>query len=367
MIRKTAMMVLAIFMLTMVSFPAFASEPEQPAQQITLQQAIDMALDRSSLLKSKEYAKDQAWEIRSDAAENVHFMPSGPAGGFMESAFTGLMQSSLNYRMKGKELEQAQKQVKVNAYTKYINVLIAQEKVKYNETALEKDKLAERVVQAYGLVGMAATPELAGAKSRTGASKAALQAAKESLEKAYIELNSMIGLQTDEKPELVDALDFEEFSIPNIQTEISRALTNNETLWNLEQLVNLQRMDLKYFNYGPGSGQLQSYEIEKYDVNIAESNVVEFRKQVKEGVQALYKDIKALEEQYNMVYSSVSALKEQLRAVQARYDVGMATKLEITEAKTAMAEIEKNLAEMRYNHSIMVANFKNMTGKDLLA
>lgn len=362
--RSVAVAAAIVFFVMGIAFPVSAGEPAAP--ELTLQQVIDMALAESSLVKSKEYAKEQAWEAREDASEDVYIRPEGGAGPSIESAFTGLMQSSLNYRMKGKELEQAKKEIRIKAYTKYANVLIAKEKVKYAEIALEKEKLAERVTQAHYLVGMAAMPEITGAESKAEASAAALQAAREDLEKAYIELNSLIGLQPGDRPELVDDIEFNSFSVPNIKTEISRAENNNENLWNLEQLINLQKMDLKYFNYGPGSGQLQAYDVEKYDVDVAELNAEEVRKQVREGVQTLYKDIKALEEQYNMVSSSIKALEEQLRVTQVRYDVGMATKLEVTEAATALAEVKQSLAEMRYDHAIMVANFKNMTGKDLV-
>jgi outer membrane protein TolC len=357
---------MVVFLCGFVS-DALAREPAKP--QLTVQQVIDMALKNSKSLRSIEYNKEKSWEIREDAAEDVHFKPDrggGTPNSFMESTFTNLMQASLNYRIQGKKLEQEKKKVSLDAYTKYVNVLIAHERLESAEVTKGKAILAERLARAGYNVGTVDQPGLIAAESAADAAMAAWQEANEQLDKAYYELNSLIGLWPEDRPELVDDVVLDPFVIDNIQAEINRAENSNEDLWNLQQLIDLQKMDLKYFNYGPGSGMLYEYDVEKYDVDIAKMNEADARQQIAEGVTTLYKNIKALEEQCNQLASTVNSLEESLRVARVKYEVGMATQMDVKKAESDLAETKSNLAEMKYNHAILVATFKNMTGKNIV-
>ncbi|AGL03802.1 TolC family protein [Desulfoscipio gibsoniae] len=346
---------------------ALAKEPATP--ELTLEDVINMAVKNSLVLKSSELAKDQAWEARKDAADDVSLRPSGGGGAVnvaAESSFTKLMQSSTNYLTQSKSLQEAEKNIKLDAYQKYANILIAQESLKYAEIALEKEQMAERLAKISAQVGILSNPELVGAESTAQVSAAALQEAKENLDKAYVELNSLIGLWPEDRPVLQDDINFEKYTVPNINTEASRAETSSEALWKLEQLVSLQKMDLKYFSYGPGSGALNSYNIEKFDIDIAKYNLDDARREVRNAVFTLYKDIQANEEQYNKVDAAIKAKEETLRVARAKYDVGMATAMDIKTVEAELASYQTNLELLKYQHAILIANFKNLTGKALI-
>ncbi len=346
---------------------ALAKEPVTP--QLTIEDVLNMAVDNSTALKSGNLTKDQAWESRNDAADDVSLRPSGGGGPVnvkSESSFTKLMQTSNRYLTQGKLLQQEEKSVKLDAYQKYISVLIAQEKIKNAEITLAKDQLSERLAKICAQVGTISNLEIVTAQSTVQASVAALQEASENLDKAFVELNAVIGLWPEDRPILQDTIAFETFKVDNINAEASRAETSSETLWSLQQLVNLQKMDLSYFRYGPGSGALSSYDIEKLDVGIAELNVEEARKEVRNGVYTLYKDIQAAEEQYNKVDAAIKATEETLRVTKVKYDVGMATTMDIKTSEAALVSYETNLELLKYQHAILVANFKNLTGKELV-
>ncbi|WP_027365957.1 TolC family protein [Desulfotruncus alcoholivorax] len=363
--RKTVVIILTLaVLLGGFTTAALAREPATP--QLDLQKVIDMALANSQSLKSKDYEKQQAWEKREDAKDNFNVIPDGATDPATEAKYTALMQSSLNYLMKGKMLDQTKKQISLDAYTKYINVLMAEENLKYAEIALEKDKLAERLAKLSYQVGTTSKPELIGAQSGASVSESSVNVARENLDKAYIELNSLIGLWPEDRPVLQDDIEFEEFKVDNIDAEVNRAETSSENLWYLEQLVTLQKMDLRYFNYGPGSGQLGSYKVEKYDVDIAEQNAQDAQKQIKEGVQTLYKDILALAEQYKTLVAANESLEELLRVTKVKYDVGMATKMDVQTVQANLAKNQMNIELLKYKNAIMVATFKSMTGKNII-
>ncbi|KAF1086036.1 Outer membrane efflux protein [Sporotomaculum syntrophicum] len=366
--RKLTVMFLAMIMVFLgTASAALAKEPATP--QLTIEDVMRMAVENSTALKSGNLAKDQAWEARKDAADDVSLRPSGgggPVNEKAESSFTKLMQTSNRYLTQSKLLQQEEKNVKLDAYQKYISVLISQEKIKNAEITLAKDQLAERLAKICAQVGTISNPEMVAAQSTVQASAAALQEAIENLDKAYVELNAVIGLWPEDRPILQDEIAFETFKVDNINAEASRAETSSEALWSLQQLVNLQKMDLSYFRYGPGSGALSSYDIEKIDVDIAELNVEEARKEVRNGVFTLYKDIQAAEEQYNKVNAAIKLMEETLRVAKVKYDVGMATAMDIKTSEAELASYETNLALLKYQHAILVANFKNLTGKELV-
>lgn len=345
---------------------ALAKEPATP--ELTMEDAINMAVKNSPALRSGKIAKEQAYERRKDAAEDVTFIPSG--GGVVdvaaESSFTQLRQASNSYLSQSKTLQETEKNIKLDAYQKYIGVLIAQENLSYTEMALEKDQMSKLMAIISAQVGVLSNPELVGAESAVQASAAALQEAKANLDKAFVDLNTVIGLWPQDRPVLQYEVQYENFMVPNITAEASRAETSSEALWKLEQLVELQKLDLRYFAFGPGSGALSSYDIEKLDIGIAEHNVDEARRQVRNAVFTLYKDIHANEEQYNKVDAAIKTMEETLRVTKVKYEVGMATNMDVKIAETNLASYRTNAELLKYQHDVLLANFKNLTGKEIM-
>ena len=361
--------VILLFMALMIlgtASVALAKEPATP--ELTMEDAINMAVKNSPALRSGKIAKEQAYERRKDAAEDVTFIPSG--GGVVdveaESAFTQLRQTSNSYLSQSKTLQETEKNIKLDAYQKYIGVLIAQENLNYAEIALEKDQMSKLMAIISAQVGVLSNPELVGAESAVQASAAALQEAKANLDKAFVELNNVIGLWPQDRPVLQYEVQYENFTVPNITAEAGRAETSSEALWKLEQLVELQKLDLRYFTFGPGSGALSSYNIEKLDIGIAEHNVDEARRQVRNAVFTLYKDIHANEEQYNKVDAAIKTMEETLRVTKVKYEVGMATNMDVKIAETNLASYRANAELLKYQHDVLLANFKNLTGKEIM-
>ncbi|MCL2337573.1 MAG: TolC family protein [Firmicutes bacterium] len=365
-------LVLLLFSLALIIWSGagavLAAEPKTP--ELTVAQAIDMAVKYSPTLKSAQLTKDQAWQARQNAEDKNRYAFTPTAGvasidASVELAFSQLMQASNNYLTQGKVLDATTKSVKLNAYDYYLNVLIAQQSLQSAQKTLAKDQMAEGLAKVKASVGVIAQPELIAVQNTTANSTAVVQQAQQSLDKAYVTFNSAIGLQPEDRPVLTEQFSFTSFTVPNLTAEASRAETSSTTVWQLEQTVYLQQMNMSYINYGP-TGALQNYNVQKFNVDIAKSGLAAGRQAVRDSVFTLYNDIQTNEQVYSQAQAAVKTATENLRVAQVKYKVGMATKLDVTVSETALASAQANLTNLIYQHAVLVANFNNLTGKSFV-
>ncbi|WP_258358813.1 TolC family protein [Moorella sulfitireducens] len=339
--RRTPVMLLLIFIfLLAAAVPARAGDNE--SLELTLDDAVKKALLRSESLKisvlqlqQSEDAKDSAAYalVRFNSNWAVEYTPG------VEQYYVNREQASLNYEIAKKKYAAAADGVVLAVHKAYYNVLKQEGQVKLAELAVASDEQKLNNGRLSFDLGLISRQALKGLELQLASSRAALTAARDSLDKAYIDLNLLVGLPESVRPSLVSTVEFSPYA-GDLAVQQGLALEESPTVVAAVEGARLQE-DLEGW----------SNDISDEDIEIAKLQASSVKKQVKEAVRTLYNSVKAYEENYSTVQGNVSLAEENLRVTQLKYELGMATKNEVLEAEKSLADARQKLLQLVLDHA----------------
>ncbi|MGQ9825695.1 MAG: TolC family protein [Desulfotomaculales bacterium] len=339
---------------TTVDKAAWAKEPATP--ELTLQQAVEMALANSKSVKRAEYDVDRSYEVRQKAADNVKWFPAGPISGEnaakAAAAFTGLVQADIGWQSAKKSYEAEKDATAMSVQKAYYEVLKAQEKVRSAELAAKNAEWQYRVLKAKFAAGMAAQTNLVAGEAGLAAAKGALEAAKKALDDTYQQFNLLVGLWPEDRPVLVDRPGFEPLKVDNLDAAVERAVEESPSVWLAKQNIDYYklRLDLYPFNSSSATDPYKAWEI---DVSKKELEAASAEEQFRRLVRSIYYAARQVEDSYAAQEQLVATAKENLRVTEVKYQVGMATRAEVADAQAKLADAERSLLEMACQHEIL--------------
>jgi outer membrane protein TolC len=338
---------------------AFAKEPATP--EITLNAAIEKAIKNSELVKKAEVDIERTEALRDEAADQLDFIPTGGSGynPQLEATWASMLQADLTWRMSKKNYNARLDGIALDVCQLYWDILKLQEKVEAKKVAVEKARLElqkSRAAYQVGLVGKLDRGASTGG-SFTGLQQAEaamvkaegdLAATQNELDQAYTKFNQLVGLWPEDRPVLVDSLEFHPVEINNLETEVNRALEKSPSVWLAEQGVELQKYvhDLMW-----ATGQYRPYDAREAEKEQAELDAINAREATKLLVRDLYYTLKTLEESYKSAEQGVAVAEEALRVSKLMYEVGMATKADVISAESTLADAKLTLKNLAAAHS----------------
>lgn len=108
---------------------ATAKEPVTP--QLSLNEAVSLALANDNSIKKATKEIDRTQELRDSAGRNILYTPTGPVNdGNAVSAYKNALNAELTYQKSIKDLTVAQEAVVYTTCSKYWALVSAQQKVK---------------------------------------------------------------------------------------------------------------------------------------------------------------------------------------------------------------------------------------------
>ncbi|MDQ0285071.1 outer membrane protein TolC [Desulfofundulus luciae] len=333
---------------------AWAKEPATP--ELTLNQAVALALAHSESVKKAEKDVDRTYEWRVYRSEQLDYTPLEPPGNpKVEIAWSNLLTADLTWRMSKKSLTAEQDEVALDACKKYWDVLKAHEKVRAAEEGLKKADWELRRARANFQVGMIPQAALVAAEAQMAQAKAALEAAKNDLDNAYASFNRLVGLWPQDRPVLVDGVNFNPLQVSDVETEVGRIVDESPTVWLANEKVTLQKYleDMMFY-----TGEYRPYQARKIEVEQAELDAASAKKMLEEVTRSLYYKAKSLEESYQALQEGVKTAEENLRVTKVKYDVGMATRAEVAAAEAALAEAKQKALETACQHAYLKLAFE---------
>ncbi|APC09540.1 TolC family protein [Neomoorella thermoacetica] len=353
--RKFAATVLGAFLLLFTNIP-LAKAAESTAPQLTLQQAIDQAIANSNILKADSLAIDQAKYDRDAAGLNVTFTPSGPTTTVAEKAFTQLQQADLKWQVAKKNYDADKDTVVMKVYQAYFGVIQAQAALDAAQKALLNIDWQRKVANMSFQAGIISNSQMQQTANGYSQAQAQLASAQKALDNAYEKFNQLVGLMPDERPVLVDRPTFMPLTINSLDAEVSRVLDASPTVWLMEKNVDLAKLALDLYSFGPT--EPHTYKATEIQVPIAEQNVANVRSQMSQLVRSLYYSIKQAEENYTSLQYKLAIDKENLRVAEVKYSAGLATKGDIISAQATLAQDIQNIENVLCQHQILVKAFE---------
>ena len=357
MVKRACCAVLMILMTVIFSAGVvMAKEPATP--EVSLQEAVDRALELSKSLKMAELEKDKASEQRGDAQKEVKYTPTGMVNPEIESAYATLLQSELNYQIKSKSYSALQEDIQQQVVDKYSTVLSAREARGNAQAAYKKAEWDKRMSQLKLQVGILSQLDMTGVNTTFEQKQSALVQAEQDLGKAYVEFNALTGFWPEDRPQLVTDISYEPINVTSFTAEVNRAIDNNPDVWAALQNVTIERQDLRM--------ALQPYDIEKIEIEMAELSADEAEDELEKQLILLYHDIVSLEGGIKAAEQGISAAEEALEAAQLKVDIGMGTEGDLLQAEANLKSAKSTLVGLKASHSAAMAAYFNLTSRDVL-
>ncbi|MDH7577555.1 MAG: TolC family protein [Bacillota bacterium] len=347
-------LILAVFIAAGTLVPAaVAKEPARP--QVSLNEAVALALAQSEAVKKAAKEIDRTETLREEAASRLDYTPVGsPGDPRIEIAWSNLLASDLTWRMSKKTLTAQEDAVALDACKKYWDVLKAQEKVEAAEAALKSAERQLQNVQAGYRVGMVTQQALVAAEVQRGGAQASLAGARNELESACVAFNQLIGLWPEDRPVLTDTVEFNPLEIANLDYEVTKALESAPTVWLAQERVTMQKYleDMMFY-----TGEYRPYQARKIEVEQAELDAASTKKLFEQVARSLYYSVKGLEEAYAGAQEGVRLAEENLRVAKVKLQAGMATAADVAAAEKALAEARSGAFELACQHAYMKLAF----------
>ena len=158
-------------------------------EEITLQQAVDRALEISRSLKISQLEKDTAKEEREDAQDQVNYTPTGEINDDIKDAYITLLQKELSYQTSVRNIESLERDITVEVVEKYAAIYSARADLEDAEAALEDAEYDRNIAQKKLQAGIIAQYQLDQADSNLVQKETALKDAQANLGQAYEDFN----------------------------------------------------------------------------------------------------------------------------------------------------------------------------------
>lgn len=361
--RLKLFIVLLSILIANIAIPAWGADQNMQqanTEELTLDQAIELALKNSIKVQQEQLNVDRALEVREywwdaynwqlsttyDPMSKVY--SSVPSSG---DSYPVAIQTDRDWYIKTKALQIARDGSMLEARARYYNVLKALEKYETAKATLQRDELNLNTIKAMVSVGMKNQIDLIGAETSFKNSQAEHIKALNNINESYRALNKLIGLPIDKQPLLKDKIDFKPLEVDSLENEIQRVLStkNNPYLWMKEAGYDMSEYLWSYTD--PDEAGRVDIDKSKLDYNDA-------IRSTKEAMYSLYDQISNVESAYKTAEQSMRAAEESLRIKKIQYKLGMITGVNVVEAEVSLANARNNLQDLASQHWSLKETFQ---------
>ncbi|MGC8783390.1 MAG: TolC family protein [Armatimonadota bacterium] len=308
--------------------------------------------------------------------------------------------ASLYSRIANLDVQRTRNEVVLQVKQAFYDVLRAQELVKVAEEALQNAEVRRKLAQAAVDAGVSPKLDVMRADAAVAAAQQAVITARNALQLAKAAFNNVLGRRVDEPVELIPA-DEPEPEMTDFNRYLQEALSKRPELIQANLGVSLSEkqitaakrdqlpslvvrgqwdFNLKTSTFQPressfttiaalqfkiwDSGQTQGrVEQARADVDKAKVAVENVREGIALEVRSAYLSLQEAREKVAAAEKGLQAATESLRVARLRYEAGVSTQLELSDAELAYTQAEQNLVNARYDLRVAWARLEKAMGR----
>jgi hypothetical protein len=348
---------------TGAALAATGSGASPAQQQITLQQALSMAMTGNTSMNSQTAEVDQANnDLSTTQQENVtslNFSPLGTSGSpsvvdpGVESAINSLATAGLNLQYQQRELQTAQDTVTYDVYQDYYAIVHDEATVNEAQQAYNLADLQERVTNLEYQVGSASQYAVTQEQQAEGAEKAALDNANTTLNSDYEKFNQLVGLASTARPELTDQPSFAPLDCTNLNGAVSQAIADSPSVLKAQYAISSDKTALSMVSDVPSDNMANEDTL-----NEDENSLAATEDGIDQSESNLYQTIASLESEQNSLEQTAAKDQSNLQIVEIECNIGTATKVDLQTAQSTLAQDQLALLGNTVTHQMDVMQFE---------
>jgi len=172
----------------------------------------------------------------------------------------------------------------------------------------------------------------------------------------FIDINKILGIDLEKQYSVVVDLKYEEIGNVDIEKKLQESYENNFNLKKQNQELDVLRYEYStYTIYTDYSTKISK----ENDISAKERDIIEFKRNMEESLNKLYKDI-LNKEAINAKYEEDLIYKEkELDVLMLKYSMGRITQLEVDKKKFEIEQLKHSIQENQYEHQLLVMQFGN--------
>lgn len=356
--KIVSMLVLALMLMGLIIIPGQADDAVTPQMTLTLQQAVDLAVQNNPNVKLAEIDRDKKSKAYANAQRTSHTVDKGGS-----SDYNSKLAVYLAPKIAERQSQQADQiygitvnGVKIQAESAFYELIKARENQQIAENALTRADEQLNIANSKFSVGTVAKIEVIQNEAAQAAARAALTAAQNNSQQKMLELNKVIGVDMDTviNPTGVFEFNVENYDFQSVLDKASQAAMSVITAQNNYDIAQWS-YDFIASYYGSGNANA---ELGKDDVDSTAVLLQQAKNNIVTTVNQTYSNYKSLEEQYQYLLKAVDLSKEAYRLQQLNYNVGMTTFEDVQKASDNLEKAEASLSECIYSYNTIKSSLK---------
>lgn len=283
----------------------------------------------------------------------------------------------------------------------YFNLLFAKRLVGVNEAALDRAELNLRSAKGFFAVGSRPKSDVTRAEVDVANARVDLIRARNAVRLARVALNTAMGITIDTPTEVKDLLFYEPYPVESGQL-IPEALRRRPEYRRVHALVSAADASLRqsfrdFFPNVSGSGsfggtfrsprsvtdleetwalglslswaifdggnRVARYQEAKKSLDAAHSRVQALELAISEAVVQAHLTLQEAEERIQATQKAVESARENFRLAQGRFDAGVGTIIELTDAQLALTQTQATEAQALADYRTAIARLERALGR----
>ena len=285
--------------------------------------------------------------------------------------------------------------IAVNVKTSYFTLLLAKRLVGVNAAALDRADLNLKSAKGFFEVGTQPRFFVTRAEVDVANARVSLIQAQNGVALARVSLNTVMGIAINSPTEVKDILAYEPYPVDR-DSLVTEALRRRPEYLQIKAQADAAdatvrqkfrsffpnvvasgtygaaRADMnEIYNYGvqlnwsifDGGNMLAQYKEAKASLEAVQARVRDTELTVWQDVQQAYLNMIAAEQQIGAAQKAVDSSQENFRLSQGRFDAGVGTIIELTDAQVALTQAQSNEAQALALYRIAIAQLERAAGR----
>lgn len=268
--------------------------------------------------------------------------------------FVALVESNIDYQKAKLNYDTALDQLHLDTARKYTNILLAQAKMAAADKSLEIAAYKKCEAQARYSLGLISQAELTNTALDYESSLNAAEQARQALEDSYAQFNELIGLDSEERPQLAYEQPYQPLVIGNLEEEIVQKMNADPGLWSASQEVSKAKLRIDYLD----EDSVDDYQALQYTLAKSKINYQQTQNQKRLNITQLYDNVRELERQIALHQHNLATAENNLDMVKFKQSLGMVNQGEVLAAEKNLLENRQNLNSLLYQHLLAKMAFE---------
>lgn len=322
-------------------------------QQITIQQAITMAMASSNSLHSASAEVDQANNslTTSQQGNPLDFTPSGFSSSDVEKAMNSLTEANQTLALDQIEYQVSQESVVYSVYQDYLNILQDETAQDAAQQALSLANLQQRAAVLDNQLGGYSQYQVQQANQISAQDQTTLSTDKATLATDYQKFDQLVGLAPDDTPALTDQPSYVPLTI-DMDTEVNQVLAESPTILSDQETITTDKDATNAPTYT--TSMISSADT----LNVAENNLATDETNEAQTERDTYYEITNAESQQASLQQALNTAQQNLQAIQVGYSVGYNDSLDLAAAQSAVTAAQQSLLDNECQHQLNVMFFE---------